>query len=428
MDFLKDKLERQIFADVLIGYASSLASANAAPSGRVIAVDAPWGSGKSWLAKRLPTHFENDKKVGKCIYIDAFEFDYQKDPFAVVTSAILNNYKNDLKAIRNFKLAAINVIKTSLPVLGKSLIKAGVKVVGVDSDSLVEGILDAGSDASDKAIEKMLATFSETKATTESFKKKLTELAQSNGENAPLIVIIDELDRCRPTFALELLERVKHLFDVPNVVFILFIHTPALHSSIRKTYGQDINPSEYLKKFISITLGLPIAQTNKYYKTEQVEFIRRFVETQYPAPPDGLAQGEVNFRTTLIDISAYFNASFRDIENVMLLWQLINRKIQISSQYIAYGLLLKICDPKQLKSLQDNNIAGYENEILRLGSANDNENYTVKYFREFFEFRVGAGNSLNPSSQITSEIQNHNNSHRYFTHALKSLELEYLKI
>ena len=428
LDFQNDELERQKFADVLISYASSLASAQVSPVGRVIAVDVPWGSGKSWVAKRLPNHFESDKKIGKCIYVDAFEFDYQKDPFAVVTSAILDGFKTGTKAAKSFKSAAANVIKTSLPAIGKSLIKAGVNAVGVDSDELLGEILDSGIDASDKAIEKMLATFSQTKVTTESFKKKLTELAQTNGENAPLIVIIDELDRCRPTFALELLERVKHLFDVSNVVFILFIHTPALYSSIRKTYGQDINPSEYLQKFISITMGLPIANTNKYNKYEQIEFTRRFVETQYPRQNQGLTESEFNFRSAVIVLSAYFSASFRDIENVMLLWQILKGSIQSSSQYVAYGFLLKICEPKQLKLLQNDEISAYKNEINRLGKANDNEDYIIKNYREIFYSRAEPLDSSITDNQIIATRRQYQNSHKYFAQAIKSLELEYLKI
>lgn len=428
MDFQKDELERQKFADILINYASSLASAQTSPSGRVIAVDAPWGSGKSWIAKRLPNHFENDKKIGKCIYVDAFEFDYQKDPFAVVTSAILDGFKNETKVVKSFKSAAVNVIKTSLPVVGKSLIKAGVKAVGIDSDEFVGKLLEAGTDASEKAIEKMLATFTETKATTEAFKKKLTELAKTNGEDAPLIIIIDELDRCRPTFALELLERVKHLFDVPNVVFILFIHTPALHSSIQKTYGQDINPSEYLQKFISITLGLPIAQTSKYNKSEQIAFIERFIEAQYPRPTVGFTQIEYNFRTALVTQSTYFSASFRDIENVVLLWQLIKGKIASTPDFIAYGLLLKIRDPKQLKLLQNNELSAYKTEILRLGNENDDDEYQIKMLREFFNNRIAKDNNQTQNDP-TSEIERqYRNTLRYFIQALKSLELEYLKI
>ena len=117
MDFLNDELGRQKFADLLLGFASNLASTEILPTGRVIAVDSPWGSGKSWVAKRIKKYSEDDGKIGKCVYVDAFEFDYHQEPFAVVTSAILEAFKTDTPAVRNFKTSAIDVLRSTLPVV-----------------------------------------------------------------------------------------------------------------------------------------------------------------------------------------------------------------------------------------------------------------------------------------------------------------------
>ena len=197
MDFSQDNLGRQKFADLLISYATRLATVSASPAGRVIAIDAPWGSGKSWIAKRLPAHFEADRRIGACVYVDAFQFDYHQDPFAVVTSAILNGFQKQPAAVVNLKLAAMKVIKVSLPAIGKGMLKAGGKAIGVDADDLVGAVVEAGTDASDKAIEQMLDTVAKTSATTAAFKAKLTELSNTSENRAPLVVIIDELDRCR---------------------------------------------------------------------------------------------------------------------------------------------------------------------------------------------------------------------------------------
>lgn len=275
MAFEKDDLERAKFADLLISLSAGLASATVLPAGRVIAVDAPWGSGKSWIAKQLPDHFKASSQIGACVYVDAFEFDYHQDPFAVVTSAILANYKTETAAVKSLKKAAVDILKVTLPAVGKGIVKAGINYVGFDED-IVDDIKDAGEAASEKAISKMLDTFTKTTETTKAFKTKLEALVKTNNEQAPLVVVIDELDRCRPSFALEMLERVKHLFDIQNVVFIFFAHSPALHSAIRKTYGNEINPSEYLRKFIAITIGLPISNKSTYKKIDKVDFLENF--------------------------------------------------------------------------------------------------------------------------------------------------------
>ena len=196
VDFAKDNLGRQKFADLLIGYAAGLGAAVNAPSGRVIAVDAPWGSGKSWIAKRLPSHLTADKRIGACVYVDAFHFDYHQDPFSVLTSAILDGLKYEHVAVSNLKDAAVKVLKTTLPAIGKGLVKIGGKAIGIDTDELVAVAIDAVSDSSETAIKQMLDTFAQTNASTEAFKRKLGELAIANENNAPLVVVIDELDRC----------------------------------------------------------------------------------------------------------------------------------------------------------------------------------------------------------------------------------------
>lgn len=73
-----------------------------------------------------------------------------------------------------------------------------------------------------------------------------------------MIFIIDELDRCNPYYAVKVLERIKHLFNIPNIVFVLSIDKEQLSNSIRGYYGSDlIKADEYLKRFIDIEYTLP---------------------------------------------------------------------------------------------------------------------------------------------------------------------------
>ena len=79
----------------------------------------------------------------------------------------------------------------------------------------------------------------------------------------PMVFIIDELDRCRPTFAIELLERVKHIFDVPNLVFVFGINRDELCESLRSVYGK-INADIYLRRFFDMEFTLPEADSEKF--------------------------------------------------------------------------------------------------------------------------------------------------------------------
>ena len=100
----------------------------------------------------------------------------------------------------------------------------------------------------------------------EEFRKALENLVEFTAQDGkPLIFIIDELDRCNPRFAVKVLERVKHLFSVPNIVFILSIDKTQLCHSICGYYGSDnLNAEEYLKRFIDIEYKLPEPDVDKF--------------------------------------------------------------------------------------------------------------------------------------------------------------------
>jgi KAP family P-loop domain len=434
LDFSQDDLSRQKFADLLISYSVNLASATAAPAGRVIAVDAPWGSGKSWIAKRLPTHLPTDTRIGACVYVDAFQFDYHQDPFAVLTSAILESYKNDSKAVSDLKSAAVNVLKATLPAIGKGLIKTGGKAIGLDTDDLMEAAMDTVGDSSEKVIKKMLETFEKTNASTKAFKKKLSELATKNANNAPLIIVVDELDRCRPSYALELLERIKHLFEVPNVVFILFLHTPALHSAIRKTYGYDINPSEYLRKFITLTVGLPVSETSSSTSSDRSDFFEKFLNSQFPPPIGRQSQLENDFRKALCDLATVFNASFRDIENVMLLKQLLGQRSFYSGDFLAYGLLLRVKNPEQILLLKNSDYETITNQFKRFDKEDENETLCCSTFRQMFTYAVDPVKYETTYAQSADfgyqklDAAQCKNRYERFMRALDNLSLEHIRI
>jgi hypothetical protein len=93
-------------------------------------------------------------------------------------------------------------------------------------------------------------------------------------EQKNLIIFIDELDRCRPTYAIELLERVKHLFDIERLVFILSTDLGQLSHSICAVYGNNFESKKYLKRFIDLDYSLKEPDLKKYidsqFKTLQI--------------------------------------------------------------------------------------------------------------------------------------------------------------
>jgi predicted KAP-like P-loop ATPase len=85
------------------------------------------------------------------------------------------------------------------------------------------------------------------------------EIATKEGGASPLVFFIDEMDRCRPDFAIALLERIKHLFNVNRVVFVLAVDRAQLNESVKALYGLNANPDGYLRRFIDLAYSLPPA-------------------------------------------------------------------------------------------------------------------------------------------------------------------------
>jgi len=72
-----------------------------------------------------------------------------------------------------------------------------------------------------------------------------------------IIFIIDELDRCRPDYAIGVLERIKHFFEVDGLIFVIAMNREQIESYVNGQFGADVNSNLYLQKFINYECNLP---------------------------------------------------------------------------------------------------------------------------------------------------------------------------
>lgn len=265
--------EKDIFrrAEFGRGIANLLASSS---DPLVVALDAPWGSGKTTFIKMLAGHLRNEGFP--VIYFDAFENDYVDDGFLTIAGEVIS-LSDELG--QSATSSHMKFVKTAARV-GSHLLRMGAKI-GVKAATL--GVIDAtnfeelksvagdiakeASTKADQYVAELLRLQSQERKTLCEVKKALTELASQLGsrndsesekpEPKPLVFIVDELDRCKPTFALDLLEKIKHIFSIPNVHFILATHLKHLESSVRSSYGPDVDARIYLQKFYNLILHFP---------------------------------------------------------------------------------------------------------------------------------------------------------------------------
>ncbi|MER5126971.1 KAP family P-loop NTPase fold protein [Serratia marcescens] len=231
----------------------------------VFAIDDGWGSGKTTFLRLWESSLnKKEPSTLKAIYFDAFENDYQQDAFLAIASKIYSLIeKKEPELQKRFIDGAKAVGKSLLGIsakVGISIATAGL-VNGTAIESAGDSISDGLSDPIDKFIEDKIKNAEKDELTLVHFKETLQKVA----ENKKVVFIIDELDRARPDFSLEILEKIKHVFSTNNFVFILSMNREQFQKVIVRRYG-EIDAKLYLSKFIHHWFTLPkepVSLTNK---------------------------------------------------------------------------------------------------------------------------------------------------------------------
>lgn len=188
------------------------------------------------------------------MYFDAFASDYLSDPLVSIITAVSARIPDEQEAtlIQWKKVAA----KLSKPAFGIALSLAtfGIKQ---NLDEIGDAFAEAESGEVKDAAQNLWSAEKERKDAVSTFRELLIKLTEEAG--APIVIVVDELDRCRPDHALSVLEVIKHFFAVPKFHFILSINGLALENSVKARYGAEIDAESYLKKFINVSFSLPRA-------------------------------------------------------------------------------------------------------------------------------------------------------------------------
>jgi hypothetical protein len=253
--FANCKLEREKYADVLTSLISKY------DDGFVLAINNKWGYGKTtflkmWVQKLINLEFET-------IYFNAWENDFENNPFTAILSEL--NQKIGSKSHEKFKsilVKASRIITSAVPSIAEHLAK---KYLGISHiEDLTSDIAASGIEIFQTEIEDYISR----KKSIDDFRKELENyLSEEDFYKRPLVFFIDELDRCRPSYAVEVLENIKHLFSVKGIVFVLSIDKEQLGYAVKGVYGSaEINSDEYLRRFIDLEYSLPDPNIEQFCK------------------------------------------------------------------------------------------------------------------------------------------------------------------
>lgn len=301
----------------------------------IIGLDGQWGEGKSTFSKMLKGHLKSEKNIPS-IYFDAFENDYQKDPFLALASEIQEISKNQSpEQNTNLKKSIINASKA----IARGALRVGIKTVtaGVLDDTILEELEtsdEVGSEISshlDKVLEEKLNSAKSDKSSLLHFKATLEDHISILGNGGPVVFIIDELDRCRPDFCLELVEQIKHLFTVKNLKFLLVTNKSQLHASIKNRYGSEINAHLYLQKFIDLWIDIP--REENQYKSHTNTYLNYIIKSTCKQ------EEKINNQLSIAILKELFKAnktSYRGIQKTLSYFSILHNSSPKTTYYDYY--------------------------------------------------------------------------------------------
>ena len=286
-------------------------------------IDGGWGTGKTEFCQKLIRLMQQQHPDYQPVYIDAFRSDHSGEPLLALLAEIIKactpedtdehpseQRKNITKKVAKAagfvmktvaKAAVGHVLKQNMEDLAEGMsqiindeqeAKNAAATVAGAATILASHSIDATIDAT---VEALLKEQIEAEKNLETLKACLKELAADK----PIILFIDELDRCRPDYAVDMLEVIKHVFDVENVKVVLVTNTKQLRAAINHRYGMEVDAQKYLDKFLKYSFALPDKIVTRFEEERalvSVEYFKQLIR-------DGRLKGLIGQEITMDLIS-----------------------------------------------------------------------------------------------------------------------------
>ena len=337
--FKYDVLSRRESCETLTEFVSSLEEPF------VLSIDAAWGSGKTTFLKMWAEHLK--KQSFSTIYFNAWENDFSDSPLVsligefgtIVRRSSGRTQSTVEKIFEKTKNAGAVLLKAAIPVTLKAATAGVIDLAAMNGEKLSE----IAEDIAKKRIEHYDAdkeTITHFRCELGNLVKSLAEKDDKTSSSKPVVFIIDELDRCRPPYAIQLLEKIKHLFSVPGLVFILATDKHQLCESIKSLYGAGMDADGYLRRFIDLEYSLPKPDIETFV---DVQFAR-FGLTEILANKKGSTREDHgNLKQALLDLFKLYDFSLRTQEQIFTRLAVVVRTTPAEFHLYGFHLANLIC-------------------------------------------------------------------------------------
>ena len=284
-----------------------------------IFIDAPWGMGKTYFGQALKEKLEKEEE-NKVEIINIWEIDYFSDPM----KSFMGELKDKEILVEEIKdkveelisLNSSSLIKKSLPFLLDNVLfpflekYTGVKIEGLKGK--VENVVEGFSEINLPELEE----YKKYKKAVEEFKEELNKDAKRK------VIIIDKLDRCRPDYAISILEIIKHFFGVKNIIFVFLVNKEQLKNTVLNLYLKEDKNEEYFEKFFDIEFKLPEIRYDEYI---EIEYKKYYDINSYEVDTSKNSSNrkDLLFDRNFLDILKFYNKNDENWERKISLRSLI---------------------------------------------------------------------------------------------------------
>lgn len=334
--FLNDLLGRKRSADILTELVRS------SDDGLVLCLNAPWGEGKTTFLRMWRQQLKNAGVP--TVYFNAWENDFSENGLISLIGELDAGLQE--LSIQESTVALASAHLTKAKTLGVALLKRTIPTAiklatagALDLDRLTEETL---SKLGEKLAEEQIKRYEDSKKSIEGFRAELSKFAEQVTAAAdttprpPIVILVDELDRCRPPYAIEILEKIKHFFSVPHVVFMLAVDKVQLGHSIRSMYGIGMNVDGYLRRFIDVDFSLPSPEKGAFCRAQFARYgLRQFFDNRQGTE---MQYDYGQFEQMFTELFSALDFSLREQEHCFTLLSMAIRTTP--ENYLLYPLLL----------------------------------------------------------------------------------------
>ena len=289
-------------------------------------VDGDWGTGKSEFCQKLINLMDKEKYY--LVYVDAFKTDYMEEPLLALLAEIIKTCILEGKTEEQNKEHKEKIKKiVSAAKFGiKSVLKFGVNLllsqnIGKAPEKYKEAVEGVIKELSEKTIEVSTEALLKEQVEAEKNIKALQDCLKEIAKDKSIIIFIDELDRCRPDYAIDMLE-------IDKIKIVLVANMKVIRLAVDHRYGHGVNSYIYLDKFIKFRITLP--NSSKSIVEFSDDKNNSFTYLEHLVSNSSLLKGEyhndltkgnnTNYllnRELILSLVTRNNVSLRDVEKII---------------------------------------------------------------------------------------------------------------